>query len=275
MAVRVNDFVFIFSGGFAFSQTFSVANDFDFGPYNAAREKLNHTRNPRSESRGADNDINANVDSVIASMRVSTNGQLNTVGQVVLLGRSNGCALALAVAAELNDQGITDLTFVGLSDVPMWDSGRNPPVRKVGDFRPINGPIPAGAAGPNPGIGGRLSVGPVPNNEIPFYKLPQEIKARKKVNLLQIQGNHIRWANSLKRWIWWSDFSGGEVHGKLDSGFDNRLFTVQNAGPLGGRLGNNFASDLDFHVKLNTGENWKKMTSEAATALADFPQAVL
>jgi hypothetical protein len=65
------------------------------------------------------------------------------------------------------------------------------------------------------------------------------------------------------------------VHGKLDSGFDTRLFTVQNAGPLGGRLGTNFASDLDFHVKLNTGENWKKMTSEAAAALADFPQAVL
>jgi len=266
MAVRVNDFVFIFSGGFPFSQLFSVANDFDFRPYNDAKAKLNHTRNARAESRGADDDINANVDTVMASIRGSTNGQLNTIGQVVLLGRSNGCALALALAAELNDQGITDLTFVGLSDVPLWDSGRNPTVRKVGNFKPVSNPLPAGAVGPNPGIGGFLSVGPVPNNEIPSYKLPQEIKARNKVNLLQIQGNHMRYSNALKRWIWWSDFSGGEVHGKLDSGFDNRLFKVK---------GSFFGSDLAFHVNLNTQEHWKKMISEAAAAFADFPPAVL
>jgi hypothetical protein len=227
MAVRVNDFVFIFSGGFPFSQLFLVANDFDFRPYNDAKAKLNHTRNARAESRGADDDINANVDTVMTSIRGSTNGQLNTIGQVVLLGRSNGCALALALAAELNDQGITDLTFVGLSDVPLWDSGRNPTVRKAGNFKPVSKPLPAGAVGPNPGIGGFLSVGPVPNNEIPFYKLPQEIKAWNKVNLLQIQGNHMRYSNAMKRWIWWSDFSGGEVQGNLDTGFDNRLFKVK------------------------------------------------
>jgi hypothetical protein len=32
---------------------------------------------------------------------------------------------------------------------------------------------------------------------------------------------------------------------------------------------------LAFHVNLNTQEHWKKMTSEAAAAFADFPSAVL
>jgi pimeloyl-ACP methyl ester carboxylesterase len=181
MAVRVNDLVFIFNGGFPFSQQFPVANDFDFGPYNAAKAKLSHTRDAKADSRGADNNINANVDTVMATIRGFTKNRLDTIGQVVLLGRSNGCALALALAAELNGQGITDLTFVGLSDVPMWDSGRTPTVRNVGDFKPINNPLSSGAVGPNPGIGGFLSVGPVPQNEIPFYKLPREIKARNKV----------------------------------------------------------------------------------------------
>jgi pimeloyl-ACP methyl ester carboxylesterase len=263
MAVRVNDMVFIFNGGFPFAQEFPVANDFDFTPYNNAKAKLNHTRKVVADSRGADN-IDANVDTLMATIRGFA--RLETIGQVVLLGRSAGCTLALALAAELNDQGITDLTFVGLSDVPMWDSGRDPAVRKVGDFKPINGPLATGAVGPNPGIGGFLSVGPVPNNEIPFYNLPKEIKATNKVNLLQIQGNHMRYSNSLKRWIWWSDFSGGEVHGKLNSGFDNRLFKVK---------GSFFGSDLAFHVNLNTQEHWKAMTGEAAAAFAKFPPAVL
>jgi pimeloyl-ACP methyl ester carboxylesterase len=266
MATRINDMVFIFNGGFPFSQQFSVANDFDFAPYNNAKAKLNHTRTAISDSRGADNDINANVDTLMATIRGFVKDRLETIGHVVLLGRSNGCALALALAAELNDQGINDLTYVGVSDVPMWDSGRIPPVRKVGDFRPVNNPIRKGAFGPNPGIGGFLSVGPVPGGETPSYELPQEIKARNRVNLLQIQGNHMRYSNSLKRWIWFSDFSGGEVHGTLDKGFDNRLFKVK---------GSFFGSDLAFHVNLNTQQPWKSMTAEAAAKFAEFPPALL
>jgi hypothetical protein len=266
MATRINDVVFIFSGGVPFSQQFPVSNDFDLGPYNNARAKLNHTRTTLADSRGADDDINANVDTVMGTIGAFVKDRLETIGQVVLLGRSNGCALALALAAELNDKGIADLTYVGLSDVPMWDSGRVPTVRKVGDFKPVNNPIRKGAVNPNPGIGGFLSVGPVTGGEIPSYELPQEIKARNRVNLLQIQGNKMRWSNSLKRWIWFSGFSGGEVHGKLDKGFDNRLFKVK---------GSFFGNDLSFHVDLNTQQPWKSMTAEAAAKFAEFPAGVL
>src|SRR5262245_9275178 len=104
MAVRVNDFVFIFNGGDPFTKLSTVADDFDIGPYNAAKAKLNHTRTVTTESRGADDNINANVKAVMGSILAKS--QLNTIGQVVLLGRSNGCALALGLAAELNAQGI-------------------------------------------------------------------------------------------------------------------------------------------------------------------------
>ena len=266
MATRINDLVFIFNGGFPFSQQFPVSNDFDFAPYNNAKAKLNHFRDVRADSRGADDDINANVDALMGTIRGLVKDRLETIGHVVLLGRSNGCALALALAAELNDKGVTDLTYVGVSDVPMWDNGRVPTVRRVGDFKPVNNPIRKGAVGPNPGIGGFLSVGPVPGGEIPSYELPQEIKALNRVNLLQVQGNHMRYSNSLKRWIWYSDFSGGEVHGTLDKGFDNRLFQVK---------GSFFGSDLAFHVDLNTQKAWKSMTAEAAAKFAEFRPALL
>lgn len=258
---RTNDLLFLFSGGFPFSQEFPISPGFDLGPYNQSTIKDKNVRKLLTASRGADNDIDGNVKTMMGMIREFVDGRTETIGRVCLLGRSNGCALALGVAAELNDLGITDLTFVGLSDVPMWDTGRVPPVAKVGDFKPKNGPIAAGAVSPNPGIGGFLSVGNA--SAIPVITLNRTIKANKKINLFQIQGNHMRWSNSAKRWCWYSGFSAGEVHGRLEGGFDDRLCVV----------GETFLwnRDLKLHISLNTGEHWRQMMQEAQAAFAGFP----
>lgn len=259
---RTNDFLFIFSGGEPFAKQFRVEDEVSTQLYVNKRSELSYGRKLLAESRGAGPDVNANIDELMRTINSFTGNRLDTIGNVCLLGRSEGCALALGLAGELHSKGLSELTFVGLSDVPMWDEGRDPPVRHVGKFKPQNGPIATGAVGPNPGIGGRLSVSPVPQNLIPVVSLDCAINAKKKINLYQIQGNHMRWANKLKRWIWWADFSGGEVHGKLEGGFEDRLRRVK---------GSFFGDDLVFHVNLNTGSEWKAMCSEAANALADLP----
>lgn len=260
MAKRNNDLLFIFNGGIPFTQSLAVDADFDIQPY----FKVNAGRRLLMASRGADNDIDGNVQTVLSMIRNFTDGRMDTIGQVCLLGRSNGCALALALAAELNDLGINDISFVGLSDVPMWDSGRIPAVGKIGNFKPKNGPIAAGAVSPNPGIGGFLSVGNA--SSIPIVTLDREIKALNKVNLFQIRGNHMRWSNSVNRWFWYSGFSAGEVHGKLEGGFEDRLRAVD-----GVFL---FNQDLKLHIRLNTQEHWKQMSKEASDAFAkSLPQS--
>ena len=254
------DFVFMFNGGDPFSKLGKIEPDVDLRAYLAKRDQSSQARAIFAEARGADDDVGANAASVMQTIRRFCSNRIDAIGQVVLLGRSAGCTLALELAATLNEAGVRELTFVGLSDVPMWDAGRVPPAPKVGNFKPANTPLATGAVGPNPGIGGFLSIGPVPQNTIPEVTLATTIGARKRVNLLQIQGNHMKYANSLKRWIWWSDLSAGEVHGNLRD-FDNRLKRVK---------GSFFGSDLAFHVALNTKEHWLAMCGEASEELARF-----
>jgi hypothetical protein len=262
MASDKFDFVLMFNGGDPFSKLGKIEPDVDLKPYLAKRDNSPLARSILAEARGADDDVGGNAAIVMKTIRDFCNQKLGAIGQMVILGRSAGCTLALELAARLNEAGVRELTFVGLSDVPMWDDGRKPPAPTVGSFKPTNTPLATGAVGPNPGVGGFLSVGPVPKNTIPEVTLPRSISARKKVNLLQIQGNHMKYANSLKRWIWWSDLSDGEVHGNLvGDNFDNRPKRVK---------GSFFGSDLSFHVALNTQEHWRQMCSEASAELANF-----
>jgi pimeloyl-ACP methyl ester carboxylesterase len=261
MATDKFDFVLMFNGGDPFAKTGNVEPDVDLKPYLAKRDKSPQARRIFPEARGADDDVGANAESVMQAIRRFCNQRIDAIGQVVLLGRSAGCTLALELAATLNEAGVKELAFVGLSDVPMWDAGRSPAAPKVGNFKPTNTPLATGAVNPHPGVGGFLSIGPVPQNTIPEVALARSISARKKVNLLQIQGNHMKYANSLKRWIWWSTLSAGEVHGKLGDNFDNRVRRVK---------GSYFGSDLSFHVALNTQEHWMQMCREASAELANF-----
>lgn len=258
---RTNDFLFIFSGGEPFTKVFTVENEVNTQLYQAKKAQLNYTRTLTKESRGAGPDVNANIKEVMKTIDNVIKGHFDTIGKVCLLGRSAGCAVALGLAGALHSKRVEQLTFIGVSDVPMWDNGWDPPVDHVGAIKPINGPIGTGAVNPNPGLVPMNS--PVPQNEIPIANLDREIKADIKINLYQILGNHMKYSRSLNRWIWWSDLSDGEVHGQLSGGFDNRLRRVK-----GNLL---FDVDLSFHVNLNTGEHWKAMCDEAAKALADLP----
>ena len=39
----------------------------------------------------------------------------------------------------------------------------------------------------------------MPESAIPFVKLNQDIRAKNKINLFQVQGNHMNYAKSVKR----------------------------------------------------------------------------
>ena len=259
---RTNDIVLVFNGGDPFSKLLPIDDDVNTKLYFRKLSTLNYKRSLLAESRGSGlEDVNATIDAAAKMISDFVKGRFDTIDKVCLLGRSAGYAVALGLAGELQSKGVNRLTFVGVSDVPMWDAGWVPPVRHVGKIKPVNGPIATGAVSPNPGLIPMKS--PVPQNEIPFANLDIEIKADKLINLYQIKGNHMKYARSLNRWIWWSDLSGGEVHGKLGGKFDNRFRDVK---------GNLFLDfDLSVHVNLNTGPDWKAMCSEAANALADLP----
>jgi hypothetical protein len=269
---RVNDVVFIFNGGKKFSEEDLVQNDFNLELWFAKEKQLSYRRRILAQSRGASfGDMDDLIDKCIGIINDAFHKPFETIDRVCLLGRSEGCALALGLAAELNARGIKELTFVGVSDVPMWDEGR-PKVRRVGTFKPINKPDSSGALGA-PLLPGILSVSPVPQAEIPVVKLDTEIKARKKVNLYQTKGNHIRYSSAAARWMWWSHFSEGEVHGKLQNeGFEDRLRNDVTGDIPGGRFQ---TRDLNLHIDLNTGKHWKEMCTQAATDFANLPSQPL
>ncbi|MEO8271836.1 MAG: hypothetical protein ABI557_19085, partial [Aureliella sp.] len=75
MANRSNDLLFIFSGGIPFSQSLAVDADFDIQPY----FKINAGRRLLMASRGADNDIDGNVQTVMAMIREFTGGRTDTI----------------------------------------------------------------------------------------------------------------------------------------------------------------------------------------------------
>jgi len=261
---RDRDIFCVFNGGDPFSTTHPMSEEADLTAYFQKIKTLADPHQIFQKSCGVDEDVGANVDSLMNEIRGFTNKQLNRIGQVCLLGRSAGCHLALCLAAELNDLGITDITFVGVSDVPMWDIGRQPPVRKVGAFKPINDPTQAGMHGRGPFLGpAPLNPSDPASKSIPTVKLDRDIKAKRKLNLYQIEGNHTKFASSVKRWIWTSRMSDGEIHGEL-LGFDeNRRRSVSP------NL-TSFNADESRHINLNTGEHWKQMVKEAAAAFADI-----
>lgn len=267
---RINDIVFISNGGYPFLKTFPVSNDFNIERYNKRKAELNYRRNLLTYSCGVDSDVNANIDQVMSLINTLTQNRLDTIGQVCLLGRSQGCALALGLAAELNSKGFNDLTFVGLSDVPMWDVGRKPSVRWVGNFMPMNHPARSGARAPTPTIMQQLLGSSVdPEARQAFLKLDTAINVKKtgtKINLYQTQGNHMKWSNTANRWMWTSDLSEGEVHGEVD-GFWNQAFNVTPAA--------SYSGDLALHVSLNCGEHWKDMCNAASAQFAELPDQPL
>ncbi|MBL8821840.1 MAG: hypothetical protein JNJ77_04565 [Planctomycetia bacterium] len=260
---KTNDILLIFSGGVPFSTQFKVEDEVSRQPYLDRLLQVKQARNLLAASRGAGPKIDEDIDAVMKDINSFCKSDFKTIGQVCILGRSQGCALALGLAVELNTKGVAEISFLGLSDAPMWDGGLDSPIRHVGKFEAKPIPDVNGAEG-KPFGNFTLKLRPVPNGLVPTVTLDKVpvVKAGNNIQHFQTQGNHMKWARSIGRWIWFSGLSAGEVHGKVD-GFDNRPFTV---------TGNTFSDvDLSLHVALNTGQNWKNLTSACATELARFP----
>jgi hypothetical protein len=261
--IRTNDIALIFNGGEPFTFERPMLRDIDRNRHTREAAKLSQPRRLLAFSRGS-SDITADLAQVMTMITQHVNGRFETVGQVCLLGRSDGCSLALAVAAELNARGVASLSYVGLSDVTMFAAGRNPPVPKIGALRTNNEPqVSSGVKRDNDaklGLGGILQRihYPFPEvNSTPNITLDTDIVAKFKINHFQTLGNHVKHTRD-GRWIWFSDMAGGEVHGSID-GWENRFF-------IG--VGN---TDLEVHVALNLLDPWLQLGREATDALVDFP----
>jgi hypothetical protein len=258
--IRTNDIALIFSGGLPFATELPMVKDIDRNRHTREAAKLSQPRRLLAFSRGS-SDITADLAQVMTMITQHVNGKFEAVGQVCLLGRSDGCSLALAVAAELNARGVASLSYVGLSDVTMFAAGRNPPVPKIGALRTNNEPqVSSGVKRDNDGLGGilqRINY-PFPEvNSTPNITLDTDIVAKFKINHFQTQGNHVKHTRD-GRWIWFSDMAAGEVHGTIDR-WENRFFSV---------VGN---TDLKLHIALNTLDPWLRLGREATDALVDFP----
>ena len=263
MAASRNDLLLCFDGGIAFSVTSAMQNDVSLTAYEQARDRRPESRSLLVLSQGSDGDIDGNVKAVIDKINVFTGNQPAKIGQVCILGRSNGCSLALGVAAKLQSLGVPEMTFVGLSDVTMFPSGRKPPIAGIGDLTPNADPTTTAAKSPSfvEKRVGSFGQQPVPAGAIPIITLSTVIKAAQgTVNHFQIKGNHMKYAPSVGRWIWFSDMTDGEVHGKIESFSTNTQFDDV--------IGN---SDLNLHINVNTQQHWKDLAAQASAALARIP----
>lgn len=259
---RTNDFVYVFNGGEAYSKI--SACEVPQAKYGEVVAQRKLTRKLVAQARGADANIDQNADATMTDIEKAVEGRFDTVGQVVLLGRSNGCGLALAVAARLNKKGVNDIAFVGLSDVTLFHYPRSPTITDVGDLKVLNPPkVSLGMRAMTGTAYGMFLSYPAVSGDIPKYKLPTTInvvsgKDGRKVNHYQIEGNSVRKTRH-GAWIWWSGMTDGEVHGDLD-GFVNHKFSVSTLS----------LTDLAKHIELNTQAPWKQLCREAGDALADL-----
>ena len=203
MVSRVNDLMLCFDGGISFSTSSSHDKR---RPLVALQSSERGTRRCilrtllKTLSQGSDGDIDRNVQQVMDSINQFVGNELQKIGQVCILGRSNGCSLALGVAAKLQSLDVP-LTFVGVSDVTMFPSGRKPPITGIGDLKPTTDPITTAAKSPN-FVQKKLgsSQQPVPAGAIPIITLNTVIKASQgTVNHFQIKGNHMKYAPSVEQ----------------------------------------------------------------------------
>lgn len=212
-----------------------------------------------------------------------------TVGQLALLGSSNGSAIALGVAYDYVRIFNRPLAYVRLLDLPMFHGGRSIAVSQdVGDLAVANDPLPpdeesAFSMPPDPDLLGAYMgetfqffasrtraamLDPRPKDK-PKIKL-RPLPARVKWNTYQIDGNHVKLkAAALYRWIWVSGVSDNghvinEVHGVIDGDdWKDDMRNVKLPTDMNNWFGRN---DDNYHTRCCTIEN--RYFTEAAAELA-------
>ena len=166
----------------------------------------------------------------VADFVGSRAGGFRGIGAVSIVGMSNGAALALGLAAELNgNRAAPQLRYVGATNIPLFAQGRKPPVLNIGALKPLNRPTTS------MGLKGKAKVAVLKRPSTvdvafdasipPRVKLDRGFMTRKSTCFFEVEGNHVTWVRIPGRWDWWSDMAGGEVHGEIE-GFEDRKSVV-------------------------------------------------
>ena len=259
MGNGTKDVALVFSGGDPFrpeKPVFRIPRD----KYDARVRQAGVARDLLSQAFGVTN-VQSDLGEVLQLISAHAGGRFDALGRVCLMGRSDGCSLALALAVKLNENGVVP-NFIGVSDVTMFPFGRQPPIEEIGDLKPNNEPpvnfgMKVEFFNPFSRVGFGGIVYPSTGSSVaPNVRLKKAITADKKVNLFQTNGNHAKLTKN-SGWVWFSSMADGEVHGTVEGFTQEPRHTIA-------------LSDLARHVKLNTREHWDKMVDDAAGVLAAF-----
>jgi hypothetical protein len=215
----IADFIVSLDGVSAFSPP-AWAKDpagHHLGPYYQRRAARGQERVLlRAHAGAACGNIAPTRDQIIINMRQAADGNFRKDAFLCLFGSSNGAAVALSLAAELQDQ-IT-IVYLCLADLPLFDGGRNPP---------LEGVCLCDAGRPQTydlverGLDSRGKPKMITSETIfvkgdrPSTTVLRPIKAGTKENVYQHQGNSIMPYLVRDGWRWTSSMPNGEVHGKI------------------------------------------------------------
>ena len=173
-------------------------------------------------------------------------------GVVVLYGSSIGAATALTLAAWLNDNTVR-INYLCLSDLPLFQFGRDRELDKVGKLDTTLPDMGSGAGSPRVPFNWHFDWA---NNtqpdsrDVPRTKLTSEMPfVRLKENRYQSLGNRVKGAVGLNKWIWSSAMKGEEIHGEItNDGWNNILDNNISISFAQHAIGN---KDDEFHIAFN------------------------
>jgi hypothetical protein len=173
-------------------------------------------------------------------------------GVVVLYGSSIGATTALTLAAWLSENTVR-VNYLALSDLPLFQFGRDRELDRVGKLETTKPDMGSGAGSPrvpfNWDFNWANNTQPE-SGDVPRTKLTSELPfVRIKENRYQSLGNRVKGAVGLNQWIWSSGMDGEEIHGKIsNNGWDNIL---DNAITIKTRFRVFKQIDDAFHIAFN------------------------
>lgn len=154
----------------------------------------------------------------LAAMATNAKKAGDQVGVVCISGYSLGSIYAIRLALKLKEVDVK-LTYIGVSDLPIFPFGYNPPIAGFPSMIPENNPVLL------------VKVADPPRSKVPpFTKGPAIDSSVKKNNYFQNEGNGMSPTKKNPRglWPWWWSSNLGsskEVHGSLEN-WNNIPMTV-------------------------------------------------
>jgi hypothetical protein len=192
-------------------------------------------------------------DQIILDMRRAADGNFQKDAFLCLFGSSNGAAVALALAAEL--QNDITIVYLCLSDLPLFNGGRSPEIPGVGNCA-VNRPayydvVESGLD--SRGVRKQIVTDTIfGKGDRPKTTLNCAIEARIKDNIYQHSGNSIEPFLLRDGWKWTSTMPNHEVHGEItNGGWNNFERDVSNETTVWWH-----AKDGQYHRILNDNEKW-------------------